>query len=240
VEKHVLKKPAEHCRFAGTVRSPPLCCPCILILGKKTLNTCLTYRYTPYMKNDDDIALVRKTLSGDKSAFDRLVKISSPRVFGIIYRFFRVKQQAEDIAQEVFISAYRSLHTYGQEKPFFNWLSTITVRLCYRELKKQKNRKEKNEADLHTDSYSIIDTFCFDPDSFNRDTAEKKLILKELTGKLMKRLSPKDKMLLVLTEVEGKSVKEVSELMGISAVNVKVSNYRARKNARKILSSLIN
>jgi RNA polymerase sigma factor (sigma-70 family) len=68
---------------------------------------------------------------------------------------------------------------------------------------------------------------------------EKKLILKELTEKILVKLSPKERMLIVLTEVEGRSIKEVSTLMGISAVNAKVSNYRARKNARKILNSLI-
>ncbi len=190
------------------------------------------------MKNDE-IELVRKTLSGDKSAFDRLVKIASPRVFGIIHRFFRGKQQAEDIAQEVFIRAYRSLHTYAQEKPFANWLSTITVRMCYRELKKEKNNPERSEASLNSDSCSIIDSFCFDPESLNSMDQEKKLILKELTEKILAKLSPKERMLIVLTEVEGRSIKEVSNLMGMSAVNVKVSNYRARKNARKILNSLI-
>ena len=188
---------------------------------------------------NDDIELVKKILSGDKSAFDRLVKSTSPRVFRIIHRFFREKQQAEDIAQEVFIRAYRYLHTYAQEKPFANWLSTITVRMCYKELKKEKNNPEKTETSLNSDSYSIIDSFCFDPKSFNSMDPEKKLILKELTEKILVKLSPKERMLIVLTEVESRSIKEVSKLMGISAVNVKVSNYRARKNARKILNSLI-
>ena len=68
---------------------------------------------------------------------------------------------------------------------------------------------------------------------------EKKLILKELTEKILVRLSPKERMILVFTEVEGRSIKEISKLMGISSVNVKVSNYRARKNAREILNNLI-
>jgi len=187
----------------------------------------------------DEIDLVRKTLSGDKSAFDRLVKIASPRVFGIIHRFFREKQQAEDIAQEVFIRAYKSLHTFAQEKPFTNWLSTITVRMCYKELKKEKNNPEKTESSLTSESDSIIDYLCFDPAALNRMGPGKKLILKELTEKILIKLSAKERMIIVLTEVEGKSIKEVSNLMGISTVNVKVSNYRARKNARKILNSLI-
>jgi RNA polymerase sigma-70 factor (ECF subfamily) len=190
------------------------------------------------MKNNE-IDLVRKTLSGDKSAFDRLVKSASPLVFSIIYRFFHEKQQAEDIAQEVFIRAYRSLHTYGQEKPFTNWLSTITVRMCYRELKKEKNNPEKTEASLTSENYSIIDSFCFNPESLNSMDPEKKLILKELAEKILTKLLAKERMIIVLTEVEGRSIKEVSNLMGISTVNVKVSNYRARKNARKILNSLI-
>ena len=190
------------------------------------------------MKNDD-IELVRKTLSGDKSAFDRLVKSASPRVFSIIYRFFREKQQAEDIAQEVFIRAYRYLNTYAQEKPFANWLSTITVRICYKELKKEKNRLEKTEASLTSENYSIIDSFCFDPESLNHMDQEKKLILKELAEKILVKLSAKERMIIVLTEVEGRSIKEGSNLMEISTVNVKVSNYRARKNAQKILNSLI-
>jgi RNA polymerase sigma factor (sigma-70 family) len=69
---------------------------------------------------------------------------------------------------------------------------------------------------------------------------EKKLILKKLAEKILVKLSAKERMIIVLTEVEGRSIKEVSNLMGISTVNVKVSNYRARKNARKILNSLIN
>ena len=190
------------------------------------------------MKNDE-IALIKKTLSGDKSAFDRLVKIVSPRVFGIIHRFFREKQQAEDIAQEVFIRAYKSLHTFTQEKPFTNWLSTITVRMCYKELKKEKNNPEKTETSLTSGSDSIIDYLCFDPAALNRMGPEKKLILKDLAEKILIKLSAKERMIIVLTEVEGKSIKEVSNLMEISTVNVKVSNYRARKNARKILNSLI-
>ena len=68
---------------------------------------------------------------------------------------------------------------------------------------------------------------------------EKKLILEELAEKILVRLSTKERMILVFTEMEGRSIKEVSTLMGISTINVKVNNYRARKNARKILNSLM-
>jgi RNA polymerase sigma factor (sigma-70 family) len=111
--------------------------------------------------------------------------------------------------------------------------------MCYRELKKEKNNPEKTEASLTSENYSIIDSFCFNPESLNSMDPEKKLILKELAEKILTKLLAKERMIIVLTEVEGRSIKEVSNLMGMSAVNVKVSNYRARKNARKILNSLI-
>lgn len=202
------------------------------------LNTCGLTEYTEEMKKDET-DLVRETLAGNKSAFDELVKLSSPRVFGMIYRFFSEKQQAEDIAQEVFIRAYSALHTYGQEKPFGNWLAAITTRLCYRELKKRKNRPEKIESCINFDGGSIIDTLCLDPDTAEKKNPEKTLALKELAEKLLEQLSPKERMLLVFAEVEGKSTCEIADLMDMSRVNVKVSSFRARNKAKKILTALI-
>jgi len=188
---------------------------------------------------NDETALVRETLAGNKAAFDKLVKLFAPRVFAIIYRFFSEKQQAEDIAQDVFIKAYRALHTYGQERPFANWLSAITTRHCYRELKKRKARPETNASAISFDGSAIIDILCFDPGSSARNTPEQKLVIKELAEKVLEKLSAREKMVLVLIEVEGKSMKETAALMGITPINVKVSSFRARKKAKKILQRLI-
>ena len=87
----------------------------------------------------DDVTLVQETLSGNKEAFEQLIRLYSPRVFHIIYLFFHDKMAVEDIAQDVFIKAYTSLPSYSQKRPFKNWLSAIAVHACYRQLQKKKS-----------------------------------------------------------------------------------------------------
>ncbi len=186
----------------------------------------------------DDITLVNKCLSGDKTSFEHLVKRHSPRVFHIIYRFFNDKLLIEDIAQEVFINAYNSLYTYGQRSPFKNWLSKITVHICYRTLKIQKKRIENLESDLLPEELSNLSNYiAHHPNSSSLDP-EKRAVLRDITDKILHHLSAKEKMILILSEVEGKTLNEISELMGLSTINVKVSKFRARKHAVKILKSL--
>ena len=188
--------------------------------------------------NIDDQALVNKCLSGDKTAFEQLVKHHSHRVFRIIHRFFNDRFLIEDIAQEVFIKAYTSLETYSQKKPFENWLSKITVHICYRQLQIQKKNRDVLKNGFLPEDLSVLDSFCLAPISSDNLDPEKRALLRDITDRVLKQLSPKEKMVLILTEVEGMSVKEVSEVMGLSQINTKVRNFRARKHAIHILKSL--
>jgi RNA polymerase sigma-70 factor (ECF subfamily) len=187
---------------------------------------------------EDDVALVKKTLAGDKSAFDQLVKQSSRRVFQIIQRFFQDRQQVEDITQDVFIRAYTSLNTYGQKRPFKNWLAVITVRICFRELQKRKSRRENLQSDFLPEEHRVLDDFWLAPSGIEKSGPEKSALLQDMIDKILQNLSPKEKMILVLMEVEGMTIKEVSHLMGLSQVNVKVSRFRARRNALKAVKAL--
>jgi len=186
----------------------------------------------------DDCELVNKCLSGDKNAFEQLVKRHSHRVFRIIHRFFHDNFLIEDIAQEVFIKAYSSLKTYSQKSPFENWLAKITIHTCYRQLQIQTRQKRDIQFELLSGEQVLLDSLCLTPSRSNIMDPEKRVLLRDLVDKIMLQLSPKEKIILILTEVEGMSVKEVSELMGLSLLNIKVRNYRARKHAMKIMKSL--
>ena len=186
----------------------------------------------------NDIAYVKKTLEGDTAAFDQLVKSYSQRVFQIVYRFFKEKPMVEDIAQEVFINAYTSLDTFSQKSPFGNWLAAITVRTCYHQLKKEKTRRENPESSFSSEEAALLDGFCFNQHDHGYSSSEKAIMLRDLMNKVLCQLSPKETMLLMLTEVEGNSVREVAQLMGLSLINVKVSNFRARKHALQVIKAL--
>jgi len=188
--------------------------------------------------HDDEIALVQKTLAGHKQAFDMLVQNTTNRVFRIIRRFFHDRHVVEDIAQDVYVNAYTRLHTYSQDRPFGNWVAAIAVRECYRVLKEQKYDRHIPESDLGNEGAGLLDAYCFEQPGMSLPDHEKRLFYEETAKKIMARLTPKEQMILTLVEVEGLSMKEVSSLMSISVVNVKVSSFRARKKALKAFHAL--
>ena len=186
----------------------------------------------------DDRTLISRCLSGDKEAFEPLVKRHSSRVFRIVHRFFNDPLVIEDIAQEVFLKAYTSLSTYRQESPFENWLSKIAVNMCYHYLRRQRNDRLSFESEFTNQDISLLQDIPLG--TIRKDTQDpsKRLMFRDLIEKIMQHLSAKEKMVLILSEVEGMSVQEIAALMDISSINVKVTKFRARKRALHLLKSL--
>jgi len=188
---------------------------------------------------DDDIALVRKTLAGDKQAFEQLVRQTTPHVFGIIRRFFSERHSMEDIAQDVFVSAYQGLRTYSQDRPFKNWLAGIAVRQCYRALRARKQNQQILASEMGSDAAAAaLDACCFGQGGPEAVSAESQAIVRHLVAQIMQLLSPKERMILVLTEVEGWSIREVADMLGLSQINAKVSAFRARRHAGQLFKAL--
>jgi len=186
----------------------------------------------------DDRTLINRCLAGDKKAFEGLVKRYSPRVFRIVHRFFSDRLLLEDIAQEVFIKAYTSLSTYRQEGRFEHWLTKIAVNTCYHYLRTQKASRITYESDYTLQEGVLLEDIFLLPFRANMEEPAKRLILRNLIEEIMLTLSAKEKMILILSEVEGMSVKEIGALMEMSAVNVKIVKFRARKRAIKALNNL--
>jgi RNA polymerase sigma-70 factor (ECF subfamily) len=188
--------------------------------------------------NTDDRALILRCLAGDKQAFEPLVKRHSGHVFRILHRFFSDRMVIEDIAQEVFLKAYTALEAYRQERPFEHWLAKIAVNMCYQHLRTNRHERLRPESDFSAQEISMLQEKSFTPfRSDKRDPAER-LMLRTTVEKIMQHLSAKEKMVLILSEVEGMSVQEIAELMEISSINVKVIKVRGRKRALRILRGL--
>ncbi len=188
----------------------------------------------------DDSALIEQTLAGDKRAFDELVARHGDRVFRIAHRFFRDRQEVEDIAQDAFLQAYRSLGTCRNRQSFSGWLSVITVRICYRKLREQRKRPENSASSLQQAEENVMERFCSSPWSSPADDQEQQALCRDLADKVLQRMTSKEHMILVLTEVEGLSIREAARHLGISAVNAKVSAFRARKRAMSIINNLMS
>ncbi|MBN8460198.1 MAG: sigma-70 family RNA polymerase sigma factor [Verrucomicrobia bacterium] len=169
----------------------------------------------------DDETLVASALRGDDQAFAVLAGRHKRKIFGMAARFFDNPSDREDLAQEVFIKAWRALGTYRAGAPFEHWLSRIAIRACYDALR--KSRRQPPTAPIEAAAAALSET---------TNASARDLIHSGLA-----RLSPPERLVLTLLELEGHSVREISQATGWSEANVKVRAFRARSALKHILES---
>ena len=110
-------------------------------------------------KKDVDLALIKRVKKGDYCAFDLLVIKYQPRVIGLAMKFVKDSFLAEDIAQEAFIKAYKSLHSFREESSFYTWLYRITANTAKNYLTSRNRRKEYSETEILSSENSNLDLF---------------------------------------------------------------------------------
>jgi RNA polymerase sigma-70 factor (ECF subfamily) len=187
----------------------------------------------------DDARLVGRVLAGDESAFEELFNRHRRRVALIASRFFRRREQIEEIIQESFTKAYLALADFSNEREtsFASWLARISFNTCYDELRRQKRRPESVMSEVSEEEADWL------RGQVRAEVAggdvESAAVARDLAHKLLARLSPEDRLLLVLLDVEGLSVNEIAELNGWSPSKVKVRAHRARAGLRKVLGRFL-
>jgi RNA polymerase sigma-70 factor, ECF subfamily len=188
----------------------------------------------------DDDGLVEAVLNGDESAFESLFARHSRRVFTIARHFFRQQDTVEDIVQESFTKAYISLSSYRRGASFAHWLARIAVNNCYDELRRRQKRGESLFTELSDDDGGWLEN-TLAPFSFHLHLKEQDHArAAELTDLLLEKLSPEDRLVLVLLHAEELSVREIAQLTGWSEAKVKIRAFRARAVARKAIKRLLN
>ena len=175
-----------------------------------------------YSNMDVDRELIRLARGGDSSAQSAIVQQFSPMVFRLISRFFRVREDVEDIAQDVFIKLLTRFDQVRPDDNFPGWLARVTVNTCYDELRRSQRRRTAMEI--------------YGPElSKERSSAPPEADSFDLLRAGLQALDPQLRIPLVLKEVEEMSIEEISRTMGLTQTNVKVRLFRARKKLAKFL-----
>lgn len=170
-------------------------------------------------QGDDDAAeadLVSASRRGDPTAFTALVRRHQARVFHLVGRFFRRREDVEDVAQETFLAVWRRLATYEARAPLEHWITRICLRCCYARLAAERLREGPLPA--------------VDPAAPPQDLAASIDL-----ERLLARVAPADRVVLLLLDGEGWSVKEIAQRIGWTVANVKVRAFRARRRLRRAL-----
>jgi len=180
-----------------------------------------------------EVALVRRAQRGEQEAFRTIVERYQGKVFSIIHGILRNRNDAEDIAQQVFTKIYFSLGKFDFRSALVTWIYKITVNECYDYLRKQKVRKLTFESDLSEDDLRRIDN----TEDVRRNPAadvDRQTELREIVVRLLDRLSAEERQLLILKEVEGYPVEELAHMLSMNENTVKVKLFRARQKLVKV------
>lgn len=175
----------------------------------------------------DDRELVRRAQQEDQEAFEELVRRHQHRVFAVAGGILRRREDVEDISQQVFVKAYFSLKRFDQRAAFSTWLYKITVNECWDLLRKKKVRPLVYEADLSEEQARQI-TAAEEKDGGGPDISER-LETRQRVDRLLEGLDERDRLMLILKEVEGFAVEEIAEVLDLNANTVKVRLFRARR-----------
>ncbi|MGA2686247.1 MAG: sigma-70 family RNA polymerase sigma factor [Verrucomicrobiota bacterium] len=180
----------------------------------------------------DDVELLERIRGGATDDFAELVRRHQSRVFAILHRYERDAHKVEDLAQETFLKAWRALGQFDGRAPFEHWLSRIAARVALDHLRKEKRRQ--NEIGLPELGDDALDWLRNDDEKSELDAHS----AAELLELAMRELSPADRLVITMQELEGRSVKEIAVAMGASGVAVRVRAMRARSKLRQALEKI--
>jgi RNA polymerase sigma-70 factor (ECF subfamily) len=175
----------------------------------------------------DDRELVRLAQREDKEAFEELIRRHQQRVFAVAGGILRRREDVEDIAQQVFVKAYFSLKRFDQRAAFTTWLYKITVNECWDLLRKKKVRPLVYESDLSEEQAKQVASSELGTNP-GPDISER-IAAREQVEILLAGLDERDRLMLMLKEVEGFSIEEIAEVLELNANTVKVRLFRARR-----------
>jgi RNA polymerase sigma-70 factor, ECF subfamily len=186
-----------------------------------------------------DPELVARAKAGELDAFEALTNRYEQRVYSLALRMLRQEQDAEDVTQQTFLSALENLNRFRGDASFATWLLRIASHAALKVIRKRKglDTVSLEEATEEEDSYGTIPhpEYIADWRQSPEELVRKNEIQRLLEDALAK-LDAKHRLVFLLRDVEGLSVKEAAEALGLSEANTKVRLLRARLQLREQLT----
>jgi RNA polymerase sigma-70 factor, ECF subfamily len=180
-------------------------------------------------------SLVERAKGGDIKAFEQLMKTTSSRIYNLGYRLLHNKEDAADVMQETYMTAYKNLSRFRGNSSFSTWLYRIATNFALMKMRKEKGKRIPTSQLKKTTTDSIYETEFPDWSDTPVDHL-KNQELKEILDKEINALPPKYRSVFVLHDIEGLSISEVAEILSLSEAAVKTRSHRSRLYLREKLS----
>jgi RNA polymerase sigma-70 factor (ECF subfamily) len=189
-----------------------------------------------------DIELVQRAKAGELEAFEALTHRHEQRVYSLALRMLRHEQDAEDVTQQTFLSALENLNGFRGDASFATWLLRIAAHAALKVIRKRKglntvSLEEATEGATESESAPHPE-FIADWRQSPEELVHKNEILR-LLDQALAQLDEKHRVVFLLRDVEGLSVRETAEALDLSEANVKVRLLRARLQLREQLTRVL-
>jgi RNA polymerase sigma-70 factor (ECF subfamily) len=179
--------------------------------------------------------VIAKAQAGEADAFNTVVRAYRHRILGTIYRLIGRGEDVEDVAQDVFVRLYYSFDQLRSVEVFEPWLYRLTTNAAYDYLRRRRRKGFVRMADLSEEHVAAADA----AESGRRSADERSALeTRELVETLFGEISEEDRILLTLKEVQGLSLRELSQVYGVNENALKVRLFRARKRALRAYEKL--
>lgn len=173
---------------------------------------------------DQDLADIRTIRSGDARGYQSLLNRHRARVMTVALRIVQDKQVAEEVAQDAFVKAFRSLEEFRGESRFSTWLYRITCTTAISSLRKEKKHREHADVSERED---LPDEGAALEDGYHHVTRSEQ---KALLQRAMEKLKPEESLALTLFYLQERSLAEIAEITGEEVNTIKVRVFRARRH----------
>jgi RNA polymerase sigma-70 factor (ECF subfamily) len=183
-----------------------------------------------------DAAVVAQILTGDREAFRVLVERHSRNIFKAVYRMTNNQEDADEIVQETFLRAYKSLARFQERSSFYTWIYRIAMNRTLDFLSARKPGRTLQISDSPEPEEDQIQLASTAP---GPDRALLSRELKTNIAEAMQRLTPPEKIAFTLRHMEGRSIDDVSRALGIRKVAARNTVFRAIKKLRTALEPMV-
>jgi RNA polymerase sigma-70 factor (ECF subfamily) len=188
--------------------------------------------------HDEDAALMLRAQQGDLAAFETLVETYRQPIFNFIQRMIRDPDETEDIAQQVFVQAWKAAKRYRAGSRFSTWLYTIARNLCLNEIR----RRGRHPVDsLHAPARNNDSTFERDFEDLRQPGVTSEVLMGELQEKIDHALGdlPEAQRTAILLFREELDYEQIGQILGVSLSATKSLIHRARETLRKRLKAYL-
>jgi RNA polymerase sigma-70 factor (ECF subfamily) len=188
----------------------------------------------------DDTTLVREAQRGNRAAFEELVRHYDQAVLRLALHLTGSESDAQDVYQDAFLKAYKSIGNFRFECSFYTWIYRIVTNLCLDQLRKRQVRKEDAPVakDPDGEEYDLLSQV---PDGRAAANPERDLMRRELGGRInraLEKLTPRERMVFELKHYQGLKLRTVGEILNTTEETAKNTLFRATQKLRGALGDM--